>query len=46
MNYELEFLEGEELEEFYYSDEYQELESFPSVNSMRVVNDTLYIKLE
>ncbi len=46
MNYELNFLEGEELEEVYYSDEYQELESFPSVNSMRVVNDTLYIKLE
>jgi hypothetical protein len=46
MNYELNYLEGEELEEVYYSDEYQELESFPSVNSMRVVNDTLYIKLE
>lgn len=42
----LNILDAKVMEEIYYSPEYEEMDSFPGANSVKVVNGILYIKTE
>ena len=46
LNFTVELVSDEQMVEIYNSSEYKELESFPSANSVKVVNGVVYIKTE
>lgn len=42
----LNILEDQDVVDMYYSEEYSEMESFPAKNSVKLVDGTIYVKLE